>query len=318
MKYAPVLIPTLNRWKHFRRCIESLTRCTHADNTLLYVALDYPSKEEHWEGYYKTSEYIKTIQGFQDVIVIRREYNYGAVRNNDEAQDMIYETSDRIICIDDDNQLAPGFLDYINKGLELFKDDTRVSAICGFPRMVQLPENYLDNFYVDYSFNAWGYGTWKRVWNAQHWDEKSIHRILKRPFELLKIYNQYESLALLLVNMINNKKVYGDAYWVVNNITYNCVSIYPAIGKVRNWGFDGTGVHCGILQDSPYHLVDIDSSKIFEFSSNRISLDTRIHRQISKKAKLSFKGQIKLVIEYMKYWWHQIVPKSARLPTNGH
>ena len=47
MNYTPILIPTLNRYNHLKRCVESLAKCTHADKTDLYIALDYPLKEEN-------------------------------------------------------------------------------------------------------------------------------------------------------------------------------------------------------------------------------------------------------------------------------
>ena len=55
---APVTIPTLCRYEHFKRCIESLSRCTLADKTEVYVALDYPAKESHWDGYNKIKDYL--------------------------------------------------------------------------------------------------------------------------------------------------------------------------------------------------------------------------------------------------------------------
>ena len=32
-KYAPIVIPTLNRYEHFKRCLESIERCTGAEYT---------------------------------------------------------------------------------------------------------------------------------------------------------------------------------------------------------------------------------------------------------------------------------------------
>ena len=46
MIYSPVIITTLNRHEHFRQCLESLERCTDADKTNVYVALDYPPSEK--------------------------------------------------------------------------------------------------------------------------------------------------------------------------------------------------------------------------------------------------------------------------------
>ena len=57
-KLSPVLIITLNRYEHFRSCVMSLSMCLNADKTDLYIALDFPIKEIHWEGYFKIENFI--------------------------------------------------------------------------------------------------------------------------------------------------------------------------------------------------------------------------------------------------------------------
>ena len=41
--YYPIVIPTLNRYEHFKKCVESLARNTHADKTELIVGVRLPS-----------------------------------------------------------------------------------------------------------------------------------------------------------------------------------------------------------------------------------------------------------------------------------
>ena len=75
--FAPVIIPTLCRYDHFKQCIESLSKCTLANKTEIYVGLDYPVKEEHWDGYKKIKSYLDSVgnMGFKKLIVIEREHN---------------------------------------------------------------------------------------------------------------------------------------------------------------------------------------------------------------------------------------------------
>ena len=80
-KYAPVLIPTLNRYDHFSKCIESLAQCVDSDKTDLFIALDYPTKESHWEGYKKIEKICSQISGFKSVNILKRETNLGAISN---------------------------------------------------------------------------------------------------------------------------------------------------------------------------------------------------------------------------------------------
>ena len=76
--YAPVIIPTLCRFEHFKRCVESLKRCTGAEYTDVYVGVDYPSQESHWEGYQKICNYVSEVTGFRSFNVILRDRNFGA------------------------------------------------------------------------------------------------------------------------------------------------------------------------------------------------------------------------------------------------
>ena len=64
--FAPVVIPTLCRYQHFRNCLETLAQCTWAEYTEVYVGLDYPLNESHCEGYDK--EMVKFIMGTFDKI----------------------------------------------------------------------------------------------------------------------------------------------------------------------------------------------------------------------------------------------------------
>ena len=57
-QYAPVVIPTLNRYEHFKRCLESLEGCTGAEHTDVYVALDYPPSDKYVEGWKKMDAYL--------------------------------------------------------------------------------------------------------------------------------------------------------------------------------------------------------------------------------------------------------------------
>ena len=108
--YAPVVIPTLCRYEHLKRCIDTLSECTGADETELYVGLDFPAKESHWEGYRKICNYLPTITGFKNVVVIRREENMGATRNARDLLDIVHQKFDRYIFSEDDNEFSPNFL----------------------------------------------------------------------------------------------------------------------------------------------------------------------------------------------------------------
>ena len=80
--YAPFIIPTLNRYDHFRQCLESLEKCTGADKTDVYIGLDFPLSDKYVEGWKKIDNYIsgkEKSNGFKHLIVFRRQKNCGLV-----------------------------------------------------------------------------------------------------------------------------------------------------------------------------------------------------------------------------------------------
>ena len=168
--FAPVLIPTLDRYSHFKECIESLLMCTHVDKTDLFIALDYPLKEVHWKGYNKIANYVTEIKGFKSVTIIKREVNFGVRKNTLDAREKIFKQYDRLILSEDDNVFSPDFLDFINQGLEVYKDRKDILSITGYQYPVSLPQNYKQDVYLFSGFSAWCYGIWKDKWDSIDWN----------------------------------------------------------------------------------------------------------------------------------------------------
>lgn len=135
-EFAPVIIPTLCRYEHFKNCMESLAKCTWADHTEVYVAIDFPAKEQHWEGYDKINAYLDNCRlPFKKVHVIKRERNYGIsnrINNYTELKREVRQKHDFWIFTEDDNIFAPSFLDFMNKAFVRYWDDEKIVNICGY------------------------------------------------------------------------------------------------------------------------------------------------------------------------------------------
>ena len=120
---APVIIPTLNRYDHLKRCIESLERCTGVEYTKLYVGLDYPPSAKYEEGWKKVHQYLQykcKNNKFNEIVILEKDTNLGAVKNIEELETFISQKYGRFIFTEDDNEFSPNFLDFINQGLERY------------------------------------------------------------------------------------------------------------------------------------------------------------------------------------------------------
>lgn len=142
--------------------------CTHADNIELVIGLDYPPSEQYVDGWKKIKDYIHTITGFKKVTVFERERNYGVLGSNSNIaclEKYAFEHYDAVIATEDDNVFSPCFLDYMNKGLEKYKDDDSVIAVSGYMNPVSFGSVLKTGANVVHmqDYMAWGIGYWKRT-----------------------------------------------------------------------------------------------------------------------------------------------------------
>lgn len=244
---APVLIPTLCRHKHFVNCVESLRNNPLAKETALYIALDYPLKKEHEDGYKKILSYLDTITGFKELIIIRRDINYGTSKNIREAKQVILQNYDLFILSEDDNIFSPNFLEFVNKGLEQFKNDKTVLAISGYRHFYNVKFNKNNFFRQGIDFSSWGYGIWRDRY-------EEYQTICTREYFRHALLNPVKVIRVLKngVNMLQRLFHYSRSSWdgvIIDSVlsVYMALErktvIMPAVSKVRNTGWDGSGIH---------------------------------------------------------------------------
>lgn len=299
-RFAPVLIPTLCRYKHLKRCIDSLARNTHASKTILYIALDAPAKEEHKNGYNKIVEYLNKISGFKKVFVIKRHKNFGVTRNTYESIDSLFKKYDRIIFSEDDNYFSPNFLDYINKGLQIFKNRKDIFAICGYNFPVEIPSGYHSNFFLFKGCPNWGVGWWKSKYYKVDLSLNSVEKYLGSLRNMLKIKKEASYLLPHLFDITTKNIIAADSIFSMNLVKNSMFCVLPTISKVRNYGYDGSGAHAGNDNKSFLANQNIDDTKIFNFSSppDAVEQNEEISSRIDKALGYSNKETVMLGILY--------------------
>lgn len=259
--YAPVLIPTLCRYEHFKRCIESLSACTGAEHTDVYIGLDYPAKESHRAGYEQIKQYLDSCGnlGFKSLNVIHRPHNFGFGPNGNamSLRREAFKKYDRIITSEDDNEFSPCFLDFMNQALAKYQDDDRVRTVGAWVPSHHKQEGE-GNIQFTYSTSAWGLGIWKHK-EQQTFDYSEVIRDKKQSWKLFKMV---PGCWVMLYRMINRGVNWGD----VKRETYNCLNntfqVRPYRSLVRNWGNDGSGAHC-VADNNRFVSADILESKTF-------------------------------------------------------
>ncbi|PWJ34848.1 glycosyl transferase [Fibrobacter succinogenes] len=313
---APVIIPTLCRFDHFKQCIESLSHCVWADKTDVFVGLDYPAKDSHWDGYNKIKNYLKTATlGFKSLNVIEREKNYGFGPNGNLSalKKQVFEQFDCLIESEDDNIFSPNFLVFINKGLKAFKNDKSVFAINGYRHFYPIKKAQNTFFRQSGEFSAWGFGIWRdRLENLPPVEEFFSHFSLKKFFDIRKNIGENRALNYWSYYFYPQRTwidVSMSIYIYLNNMDV----IMPAEKSlVRNIGWDGSGEHCAGKDDlAQKHLNQQISDEVdFEFKGTGFEF-YKENRAIYKKSSYAKFSRYRFWKRFCKYFLKYLMKKLS-------
>ncbi|MCH5248885.1 MAG: glycosyltransferase family 2 protein [Lachnospiraceae bacterium] len=274
MVYAPVAISACYRDEHLNRCIQSLKKNTYADKTELYISVDYPPSESRTEGWEKVCRMLKNpIEGFDKVHVYFQKHNLGLSGNYQFLEKTVFAKYDRLIHTEDDNEFSVNFLTYMNKGLALYKDHPTVYGIVGYAHDYQF--NCGENNVVALTdFSAWGMGIWREKEKIIH-EQLTMENWLRAAQNYRLMWKLYSRRKKLFSRMLGTILSTSDAD-VIPNVDVNrgiflalngFCTINPIKSKVRNWGWDGSGLHTkgsaeeNILQTN----LELDEDEDFEF-----------------------------------------------------
>ena len=300
--YYPIIVPTLNRYAHFRRLVESLQKNTDADKTLFVIGLDYPPNEKYIEGYELIRDYIPTISGFKKVTVLTTDSNLGPYNNGQRLREYVKSIGyDAVISTEDDNEFSPNFIQYMNWGLNQFKDDDGIYAICGF--------NMLDTegvdgqvFKLNHLFAGWGVGQWfnRREKLAPYMDLNFQKKILdEMPISIIFSKKVFKANAIL--GMLYGGWPYGDtiSMFLPDNERW-CV--FPTVSKVRNWGQDGTGEHGGSEEGFRMNsTMHIDTSRVFNGDNREDIYSPIMENRFRSKYKKTARNYFRSVLNFVVY-----------------
>lgn len=282
MIYAPVIIITCNRYEHLERCIDSLRKNTYAEQTELYISVDYPPNEEYREGWEKVCQLLhRPIEGFGGVNLYFQEANLGVYENYQFLRREAFAKYDRLIYTEDDNEFSPNFLAYIDRGLELYENHPKVYAICGYAN--DYPFEYGgDNVIALTDGCEWGMGIWREKektveeqLTVRNWMQAARNvRLMRRLYR-----NRSRLFSRMLGALVDQKEEEAVLNIDVNRGIFMALngfcSINPVQTKVRNWGFDGSGQN--IIGDSEEHVQHVgqqlDTDRDFEYRLEKVEVN---------------------------------------------
>ena len=239
---APVVLFAYARPDHLKRTVASLLLNPEAAATHVTVYCDAPKKPEHKPAVDTVRRYVDSLSGFASVTRVYRTENMGLARSIVQGVTETLHTHDRVIVLEDDLELSPHFLRYMNDGLDCYRDAEQVASIHGYwyPAGASLPETFFLK-----GADCWGWATWARAWaHFEPEGAKLLADVRTRGLEREIDYDGNYPHMKILRRQVSGKNDSWAIRWHVSCYLANMLTLYPCRSLVDNIGHDDSGTNC--------------------------------------------------------------------------
>lgn len=241
---APIALFVYNRLDHTRRTVEALRRNHLAGQSDLFIFADAAKAESGAAAVAAVGKFIRSIDGFRSVTISERDRNLGLSNSIIGGVTQLCRERGRIIVLEDDLLTAPDFLSFLNRGLDCYENVPQVFSVTGFNFPIAVPAYYPYDAYASVRSCSWGWATWRDRWEKAKWSVSQFDDLLSTSEGRRRVNQAGPDLAQMLAMQAAGKIQGWDVIWGFEHLRHRAFAIRPAISKVYNIGFDGSGIHC--------------------------------------------------------------------------
>lgn len=301
MNLAPVALFVYARPEETARTIESLKKNFLATDTIIFIFSDGARNEKDLPLVEEVRKLIRNVNsGFYDVQIFEREKNLGLANSIITGVTQILEQFEKIIVIEEDLISSQNFLNYMNEGLNFYKDNTKVFSLTGYTYQLEVPFDYkFDNYFAP-RCESLGWGTWSNRWFKVDWDLKNfkdfiVNRRLRQKFDSVGA----DLLAMLLKQQIGILDSWA-VRWCYAHFQNNAFCSYPIKSKIVHIGVGGLATH--VKSENKILETELDDELKTKFLfSDEIFLDERIMNQYKKMFRKKIMNRLRTLYYRFQY-----------------
>jgi len=284
MNFSPIIIFVYNRLYHLDTLFNSLQKNDLFKKSKVVVFSDGPKNEIDKDKIDKVRELLKKRLIPQNSEIIENNVNLGLSRNVIGGLSKIFQIYDRAIILEDDLELSPFFLNYMNDALNLYAISENVASISGYMYPID-PKKFSNNYFFLKLIESWGWGTWKRAW--KNFEKDSL--ILKKKIDEKKLANEFNfesgiSYYQMLIDNINGLNDSWAVRWYASTFLKNMNTLFPSRSFVKNIGIDNSGENCNYttVYDSS---INFEYNKLEKNDSSELLSDKLVIKSFFRKIK---------------------------------
>lgn len=311
---APVGICTYTRIEKLRLAIDALKFDALAQQSELFIFSDAARTGDE-SKVDEIRRYISAVQGFKKVTPVFQEKN-DPCANTYTAYRKLTSRFGKSIFLEDDIVVSPHYLTFMNKALDVYKDDLRVFSVGGYVPHGGFATGHNADTVFSKIYCPWGAGIWEnrlRLSNIVDWTGFfSDHQNRRAVSSQLSYLGKQISGRFLrwCERGVQENDLYrvGDLIMTIIMMQQGMVTVLPRKSLVRNIGLDSSGMHTSGA-DSKRYEITLDSSFIPQrFASNAIvtkDLDKELYLLNSYSKKKSGLSRLYYLmsreIKYLRY-----------------
>ena len=243
-KKIPLAFFTYNRPHHTERALDALYSCHTKEKFDFYFYSDAPAQENMTSQVAEVRKILRRRAKSFSATIVERDTNFGLAKSIVDGVDSLCDEYGTVVVVEDDLEVSSDFLKFMSIALERYYDTEEVMQIAGHT-IAPPPDLKNQAFFLPIT-TTWGWGTWKRAWKSFSWQPVGWPE-KKKDAEWLKLFTingAGDYIAMLEDRLRGDNDSWGILWWYVVSIRQGKV-LYPANNLVSNFGFDGSGVHCG-------------------------------------------------------------------------
>ena len=245
---APIVFFAYDRPDHTRQALESLHQNRLADESSLWIYIDGPkpgASEASKAAIEEVKKVVREKKWCKEVFINEAASNKGLIRANLDGVTKAVNEYGKVIAMEDDGLVSPGFLTYMNDALDFYENNSRVMHVSGYSRPEFDTVDVQEPTYFFYHTTTWGWGTWKRAWDKFIFDPLAVRNALKKKGNIHKL-NMDDTFEFYwgLKAVAQGKFQSWNTLWHSIVFLNDGLCLYPRRSLVSNIGHDGSGTNC--------------------------------------------------------------------------
>ena len=257
-----IVIFVFNRPGHTRSMLESLKGCHGIDGYQIFVFHDGPRDHSDIEMVEQVQAVLEDYSEVLQFDVITSSSNLGLAASviSGVSSTLLHYKS--VIVLEDDLVFNPNELLFLKQAIEIMNKDARIfSASAYSPVDMRSTRSHQASKFDAYLVNrihSWGWAITSKNWSRIDWTLQDLSLTLKDR-EVLDFFVEGGSdLIPMLIEQIKGTINSWAIRMALQAASFKEYTIYPSTTLIRNIGFDGSGVHCGINEQIQHQELDYE------------------------------------------------------------